>query len=256
MLFTDRWLVQNYRYIGYEECSNVQLVKFINDRSIPDHALEAPDFTDQPIENLLGYKRDLVKMLMKADDERTFTKLFNLPPELRTTIYSFYICDFGKDTKSSGLQALWAPAQPPLAKVSRMLRREVLPVFYNQCRFRITLNQTKNASRRLCFDANSNFFLSNISKEHFKVIRQMEIGFYDESEKNKYFIIRIDLTSTQPTVQAVCARADSTPKRSPAPVKIALDALVGKIHGRDGKLRLEDIYSARNIVESTWKRQK
>jgi hypothetical protein len=256
MHFANPWLPQGYRFVGYDECSIEELIKFINDRGIGDRRLQASDIFDFRIKKMRIYQRFLVQKLMKADDERMFTKLFELPPEIRNVIYSYYVADFGKDASSSrDLQALRTPTQPPLAKVSRTLRHEVLPIFYNQCRFRISFNQTKSAERRLCIQRDSSLFLANISKENFDVIRKMEFAFQAESA-NKSFIFCIDLTSPKRVVEAAGTTTRDKPGQIPAAVKRALDVFVAGIHDRDGKLRLEDVYFVRKLVEWTWKREK
>jgi hypothetical protein len=68
------------------------------------------------------YKVDLIAALEKADDEATFTKFFDLPPELRLTIADNYF---------DALPVLpTLPHQPPLTLASPALRAEVLPLFH------------------------------------------------------------------------------------------------------------------------------
>lgn len=56
------------------------------------------------------------------------TRLFeDLPAELRVHIYEFHLQDLKADRI--------IPTQPPITKVSRLLREESLPLFYKICKF-------------------------------------------------------------------------------------------------------------------------
>jgi hypothetical protein len=90
--------------------------------------------------------------LKHADKERTFDKLFELPPELRDHIYGFHIRDLEQKQPADGAYVktfarpraeLTGPAQPPLADVSRRCRSEVLPVFYNTTSFDLSVRCAK-----------------------------------------------------------------------------------------------------------------
>lgn len=67
---------------------------------------------------------DAVGILEAADEEATFERLLDLPPELRNRIYSFYLESLGP---------LELPIPPPLTRVSRQLRRETLLLFFQSC---------------------------------------------------------------------------------------------------------------------------
>ena len=67
-----------------------------------------------------------MEILEKADENFRFEKLLDLPAELRVVIYGFYF---------ESLPQLDEPTQPPLAKVSRLIRQESLPIFFGTCTF-------------------------------------------------------------------------------------------------------------------------
>jgi len=64
-----------------------------------------------------------------------FDKFMELPPELRFTIYEYYLGDF-RD------RPLHAPTMPPLARVHKTLRAELIPIFFANTTFDVRLLQT------------------------------------------------------------------------------------------------------------------
>ncbi|KAK4549766.1 hypothetical protein LTR36_005067 [Oleoguttula mirabilis] len=72
-------------------------------------------------------KRAMVEGLMAADDEQRFRRFLDLPPELRNEVYRWHMAAFP--------DGLLTPAQPPLTGTSRLVRRESLPLFHEDCRF-------------------------------------------------------------------------------------------------------------------------
>ncbi|EME44805.1 hypothetical protein DOTSEDRAFT_35165 [Dothistroma septosporum NZE10] len=87
-------------------------------------------------------QRHLVKALEAADDNIVFSKLVDLPAELRCRVYYFYVAAFPAK--------LYSPAQPPLALTCKLLRSEVLPVFYDTICFGLELRGFHQKSR-LCY---------------------------------------------------------------------------------------------------------
>ena len=98
---------------NYDACSDQELETSAKDRRV--------------IPTKIISRRTLTQALDRADREKTFNRFFDLPAELRNRIYAEYVRDF--------LQPLRQPAQPPLAKVSRQLLREVPPIFHQECIF-------------------------------------------------------------------------------------------------------------------------
>ena len=70
----------------------------------------------------------LTTVLETADDEAVFDRFVDLPPELRAHIYTLHF---------DSLPALEDPAQPPITRVSRSVRKESLPLFYKTCTFKL-----------------------------------------------------------------------------------------------------------------------
>ncbi|KAK3722717.1 hypothetical protein LTR37_002288 [Vermiconidia calcicola] len=107
-----------------------------------------------------------VIQLLETADERPFHVFFdrfaNLPPELRVRIYELYFESLG---------ALSCPSQPPISKVSRMLRMESLPMFYQTCRIKVKVDL-----RRAPFDEESRYVLQP---------QQLIRRFFDSLPENK-----------------------------------------------------------------------
>jgi hypothetical protein len=152
--------------MGYHECTLRELQTFARNRGIMTAAI--------------GLKKPaLAQLLLQADAERTFEKLFELPPEVRNIIYQFYVGDLGttwvryRYLRETATYALHAPAQPPLASISRQLRHEVLPIFYQDCRFLLDFGRKNKEGYRLY--RRSREFLDHLSVEHLGNIRNLEI---------------------------------------------------------------------------------
>lgn len=96
----------------YDKCSDSELREFAIDRSIIPQSSKA------------GRVRLL--SLLKADAEPTFANFSELPAELRVLVYNFYV----DDLVQTPLNKL---ANPPLALANRLIRNEVLPLFYQRC---------------------------------------------------------------------------------------------------------------------------
>ena len=65
--------------------------------------------------------------LEKADNEATFDRFTELPPEIRQIIFQYY---FGSLPSSERVPCKY---QPPITMASRMIRAESLPLFYDYC---------------------------------------------------------------------------------------------------------------------------
>lgn len=104
--------------ICYDSCKKAELVSFAKARNVEIEKNEA--------------RMSLIEKLEEADRNATFEKLFDLPAELRNHIYEAYLAEFAEQ--------LDCPSQPPLARISKQARSEVLPLFYGQTTFLICLN--------------------------------------------------------------------------------------------------------------------
>ncbi|KAK6416596.1 hypothetical protein LTR95_017439 [Oleoguttula sp. CCFEE 5521] len=110
---------------------------------------------------------EAIRQLHAADDEATFSLLFALPKELRIQIYEYYCSYFERDV-------LYAPAQPPLTRVSRQLRREVLPVFYSRCIFNLHVAQPLTAPTCHIVAETVTFF-ETMGPDHLALMRNIQL---------------------------------------------------------------------------------
>ena len=116
----------------------------------------------------LGH-RQLVKKLETADDNIVFSKMVDLPAEPRCRIYDFYVAAFPA--------RLRCPAQPPLAMTCKLLRQEVLPVFYDAICFELVLTHYRPREKsRYKFHASSWAFLASLHSQHLERISQFDLA--------------------------------------------------------------------------------
>lgn len=158
---------------GYEKCKTAELRLFALQRRLTT-------IVDIPNAN----RQDLAKALRLADQTPQFHRFLELPPELRTAIYTFYCAGFADEP-------LTLPTYPPLARVNRQLREEVLPVFYSECTFAVGLTTGIHSDLQLASAAGAvggiphvlrmqretTLFLKSLSAEHLGHIQRFEITF-------------------------------------------------------------------------------
>lgn len=75
----------------------------------------------------------LIGMLEQADDDARFTRMLELPAELRVRIYEYYCLDLGQCFAAGPGYVPFQHRQPPLTLVCRLIRQESLQVFYDTC---------------------------------------------------------------------------------------------------------------------------
>ncbi|KAK4958331.1 hypothetical protein LTR10_004757 [Elasticomyces elasticus] len=76
-----------------------------------------------------------------ADHAPQFHRFLELPPELRTQIYEYYIAPLTAER-------LHAPTMPPAARLCRQLRSEILPLFFAACTFDVHFIQKYDRTLR------------------------------------------------------------------------------------------------------------
>lgn len=110
----------------YDRCSDKELKRFTTARNLQCY-LES-----NKSEQMSKLLRDLaIQTLTEADDNPSFNKFMDLPPELRIRIYEYYNREFP--------DALYFPTKPPLSRISRQVRQEMLPVFFSTHEFTLSL---------------------------------------------------------------------------------------------------------------------
>lgn len=83
-----------------------------------------------PFPKVPSGKAELILVLENADDNPHFEGFSELPAELRVRIYEFHF-----ESAYERGTFLGPPGQAPITRVSRLLRKESLPVFYDVVRF-------------------------------------------------------------------------------------------------------------------------
>lgn len=117
-------LIKMYRqatrgFVQFHGCPKEQLTQFCNQRGLSVTAVNPK-------------KVHLIEVLEAADEQRTFHRFPDLPPELRAYIFELHFSSFG---------VLEAPGRPPVTQVSRQFRQEALPLFYKTCTFAVKVNR-------------------------------------------------------------------------------------------------------------------
>ncbi|KAK5171382.1 uncharacterized protein LTR77_004526 [Saxophila tyrrhenica] len=155
-----------HRQLAYQKCRREALQKFVRSRGLKDISLDKTN-------------KDLAQALVKADKTRQFTKLLDLPPEVRLVIADYYLNDI-----NHGKTSLLCPTQPPLARTCKLLRKEVLPLFFQQSRFAlkvelvihpITSHPAPPKRGTLSFD--SSRFIDSIPPQSLQDLRSLAVTF-------------------------------------------------------------------------------
>lgn len=225
------WLHHTLSHVCYDKCSEDEAKKFAIDRKLIRANSELS-------------RQDITFWLIHEDMNPTFSRFEDLPPEIRTIVYEIYMNDFaGKD--------LERPTQPPLARATRLLRKEALPVFYGKCTFVVYLDSGMHSYYRSGVRDVSSKYLKALSAENVGYMRNIAIHFQHRfpGQFMKSFIIRINMSSAGTTF-SVSALSNSTPN-SHLPIgsltkadyiEASISSIMGQVVARAGlqKLELED----------------
>ncbi|KAK3673725.1 hypothetical protein LTR78_006278 [Recurvomyces mirabilis] len=102
--------------ICYEQCSSAELLKFKKDHNV------SMTYSDMQLKDPRAMRMALETVLYAVDREIKFERFRGLPAEQRNSIYESAMAHFADQ--------LITPSVPPLARVCKQLRSEVLPLFY------------------------------------------------------------------------------------------------------------------------------
>ncbi|KAK3722723.1 hypothetical protein LTR37_002294 [Vermiconidia calcicola] len=213
----------------YDKIPPGVLQKFIQQRGLKEVLLMG----------LSEKNRALVVTLEDADDQPKFHRFMDLPAELRSRIYDYYTASFP--------QVLRMPTQPPLARVSRQMRQEVLPVFYSRQTFTITYHQI--ATYQLKLSADSSLFLHNLAPRQISNVRRLQISLRDPRSKEEAdFRCIIDLRRSATSAITVKASSGSEMKA----VLKKLEDLIGGLGTKGGRkaFQMRDVHNLRRAVET------
>lgn len=151
----------------YDKCSNKELQTFATARNLTCYL--GPNKSDQMTKLL----RDLtIQTLLEEDDNLQFKKLLDLPAELRAYIYNYYCAGFA-DT-------LLLPTKPPLARICRQIRQEMLPVFYSTHDFVIELVRQRPNTPIFRANDQTHIWLSQLSSADAATINRLKVLVLDK----------------------------------------------------------------------------
>lgn len=120
----------------------------------------------------------LIQQLERADDNATFSRFSDLPPELRQVVFEWYFVSISQEFP------LLTFKQPHVTMVSRLFRKEALPLFYRLCTFELEIMTCQSfpqdlyrvKKRPACvFEGHSYDFIENISMVDIQLINRLAI---------------------------------------------------------------------------------
>ncbi|KAF7186775.1 hypothetical protein HII31_11872 [Pseudocercospora fuligena] len=223
--------------LRYESCTREELLKFVKDKKVEDV---------QPDHRSIQH---FAFRLRQADGKRTFRYL-HLPAELRERIAKYYLREFGDRT-------LTCPTQPPLARTCKLLRREVLPLFYQRCQFRLQFSlMYDNANEvRWRIPSDTSAWIKGMEPDHFACIRRLvlEETFVSRSWFQSRFQIKVLLAADGThKVSAISLQKDGWFFDTKQCEK-GMSELMDEVGSREGPNRLlvNDVYRMRTVLEES-----
>lgn len=157
-----------------------------------EHFLLQRGLTPAAGKNIKAYQ--LKMQLEEADEEATFDRFSDLPPELRQNVYEMYFASF--DNSSLPINC-----QPPITLASRMTRGESLPSFYSRCEFALgfQLNfldflPSSYNDHNGCFFRQTRQFLQKVTAQDLSRIKFFQIRFNKSDLSSPRYGITFDLS--------------------------------------------------------------
>jgi hypothetical protein len=165
--------------LPYDGLPTSELKLFASQRALPS----AQTFGGQKLTTTT-----LKALLEEADDDATFERLSDLPPELRTAIFAHYF-----NSLDDSLARRRYKYQPPITLVSPQIRQESLPLFYENSTFIMEGNQNLDRNcAAAALSATTRSFVASTTG-HFARIRNLRINL-----RNRWgYDLRIDLDLTK-----------------------------------------------------------
>ena len=93
--------------------------------------LKAPPHSSRVLHLSSPPQNDIVPVPLSAKGS-VFHRFLDLPPELREQVCGFYLASY---FDSTAVQPFNLPKAPPLVSVSKVVRKDTLPIFYGAARF-------------------------------------------------------------------------------------------------------------------------
>ncbi|KAK5740558.1 hypothetical protein LTR17_004595 [Elasticomyces elasticus] len=233
--------------VCYNLCGEKELVKFMKDRGIA-----APSTTFR--------RTRFIASIIEADQQTTFGRFMDLVPELRVMVYEYYLADFPK--------SLDCPAQPPMSRVSRQTRTEVLPMFCDQTQFCFELIVVGNGQTgKLNFDADATSFILSLEHSQEMLVRSVrfKVGAAISGMPRHCMCLTASInqdgsistatvgpvpTDEVVVVVPVDAATKKRLRKMQRAIKTNADGVLESV-GKEG-LKMGDIYALKLIVEKAW----
>ncbi|KAK5698585.1 hypothetical protein LTR17_023536 [Elasticomyces elasticus] len=237
--------------VCYNRCSNDELLKFMQDRGIA-----AP--------SAMFWRTRFIDSIIKADQQTTFGRFMDLVPELRVMVYEYYLADFPN--------SLVCPVQPPMSRVSRQTRTEVLPMFCDQTQFCFELIVGVDGQKgELRFDADATSFVLSLGHSQEMLVRSVrfKVGAAISGMPSHCMCLTASISQDGSSSTAtagpvpidevvVVVPVDAATKKRlrkmQRAIKTNADGVLEGVVQRGGKegLKMKDIYDLRLIVEKAW----
>jgi len=134
----------------------------------------------------------------QQDNEKSFPRFLDLPPELRVTTCEKYM-------ESSGTVPS-THTQSALTRISRLIRQEALPIFYQHSTFAATINiWSRHNDRELNahLDRSSDSMLDNVPRQHRSLVRKIKLLLVFNLAVKRRFEFTFDLTQWHDFASAI-----------------------------------------------------
>lgn len=204
----DRLIKMHHQPVVYDGFTQKELAVFFEQRGLAPALHSTKEAQRRP-------RPDMVKVLEQADRDATFP-LQDLPLELRHMVYKLAL------TASITLEK---QAEPPLTRVSKVIRAECLPVYYRSNTFPIIVGIEK----RKTIDAwkvvgsepiPSNFWLLSLDAQSLLQIRNFEFTYSDIHHCNHgynttVFKLRVEFNPAKDSVIINSVRFDPWGEHDP-----------------------------------------
>jgi hypothetical protein len=230
--------------LSYEGLSIDELKCYAAQRSLPP---------------ITGRKRITIPVvkaqLERADEECTFARFTDLPPEIRSIVYTHYFKSFHHDEgddnicshhhESNGTRSPFAclKSQPPITFACREIRLEALPLFYECCEFCITTtNSILNLNGPFAYGRTTADFMQSMSASD---IGRLRVLCVDISEFD--VVIALDLNNKKKPLQVEMCPGYSREEQLHQTLQHSKERMLSDLHtiaidiaARDGPLKLRE----------------
>ena len=144
-------------------------------------------------------RSNLISYLERYDEEAGFGRLMDLPPELRIQIFEHYFKDVMADVGENYAGFL---TQPPITRVSKIMRQESLHVFLKCCTMSILFVQDVRGPNpmdsRFITGASTTDFLKKAPIECLQAVRKPRLrGWLDVSSSSLRWQVKLDTPAVQ-----------------------------------------------------------